>query len=74
MIPIPNLEKGKRQPFKFTEKIAIEKLTEHGWDWQGVVKIFKEQGFSEKEAILNRRLIGMDQFDGKKIKLVKGKK
>ena len=75
MIPVEGLEKGKRQPFKVTEKIACELLDEFGWDWQGVVKAFESKGFSEKEAILNRRLVGMDQWHPKKgVKLWKPKK
>ncbi len=68
-VPAP----GTRKPFKVTEKLAMELLDEFGWDWVGIVKAFESKGFSEKEALLNRRLIGMDQAyplkDGKKWKI-----
>ncbi len=68
MIPLDELPAGKtRQPFKVTEKLAIELLDKYGWDWAGVIAAFEEKGFGEKEALLNRRLIGMDQsFPSKK--------
>jgi 5'-3' exonuclease len=62
---------GKRKPYKVTEKMAIELLDEFGWDWNGVVAAYKSKGFDEKEAIQNRQLIGMDQYNGKKIKMFK---
>lgn len=70
MIPIPDVA---RQPFKVTEKIAITLLDEAGWDWDGVIKVFEEKGFGEKEALRNRRLIGLDQWTPKKgVRLFKG--
>ena len=66
--------KGQRKPFKVTEKIACELLDEFGWDWNGVVKTFESKGFGKKEAVLNRRLIGMDQYTKKGIKIWKPKK
>lgn len=57
-IPTPNV----RKPFKVTEKLAIELLDKHGWHWEGVVRSFESKGFTEKEAILNRRLICMNQL------------
>ena len=66
MIPVEGLPKGQRQPYKVTEKIAIELLDEFGWDDDGVLAIFKSRGFGEKERTLNRRLIGMDQWTPKK--------
>lgn len=72
-IPLGN---GERKPFKVTEKIAIELLEAHGWHWDGVIRSFEAKGFGKKEAILNRRLIGMDQLHRKgkkwKIKMFKG--
>lgn len=61
-VPTP----GIRKPFKVTEKLAIELLDNYGWDFDGVVSAFVEKGFGEEEAILNRRLTGMDQWDPKK--------
>ncbi len=61
-IPTP----GIRKPFKVTEKLAMELLDNFGWNWGGVVKSFESKGFGEKEALLNRRLIGMDQWTPKK--------
>jgi len=66
MIPVANLPKGQRQPFKVTEKIAIELLDKFGWSDEGVLAVFKSKGFGEKERTLNRRLIGMDQYHPKK--------
>lgn len=66
MIPVPNLPEGKRQPFKVTEKLAIELLEEFGWDWNGVVVAFESKGFGKKEALLNRRLIDMLQWTPKR--------
>ena len=66
MIPIPNLPKGTRQPFKFTEKLAIAALDKNGWTDEGVLKTFTDLGFGEKERTLNRRLIGLDQWHPKK--------
>ena len=53
---------GTRKPFKVTEKLATELLDKHGWDWNGVIKSFEEKGFSEVEAIRNRRLTDMHQL------------
>lgn len=66
MIPIDGLPEGQRQPFKVTEKVAIELLDKFGWDDEGVLAIFESKGFGEKERTLNRRLIGMDQWHPKK--------
>ena len=63
MIPVEGVA---RQPYKFTEKIAIAHLDEYGWNWEGVVKIFESRGFGEEEALLNRRLVGMDHWTPKK--------
>jgi len=66
MIPIPNLPKGQRQPFKVTEKLAIELLDNFGWHWEGVVKSYESKGFTEKDAIFTRQLICMRQWHPKK--------
>ncbi len=47
---------------RVAEKTAIKLLDEFGWDWEGVVKAYKSKGLTEKDAILTRRLIGMDQL------------
>lgn len=57
---------GIRKPFKVTEKLAIELLDQHGWNWKGVIKAYISKGFTEKEAILTRRLICMRQWTPKK--------
>jgi 5'-3' exonuclease len=62
MIPVDNLPKGQRQPFKLTESMAIKLLNEFGWNWEGVVKIYESKGFSEKEATLNRQLVCLNQW------------
>ena len=67
--------KGVRKPFKVTEKIAIQLLDEYGWDWNGVIKAYEAKGFTEKEAILNKRLVSMIHWTPKKgIKLWKPQK
>ncbi len=73
MIPCVLPEGQKRQPFKITEKIATELLDEYGWNDRGVLAIFESRGFGEDEMVLNRRLICMRQYNGKKIKLWKPK-
>jgi len=62
MVPVDDLPKGQRQPFKLTEPMAIKLLDEFGWDWAGVVKIYESKGFTEKEATLNRQLICLNQW------------
>lgn len=76
MIPMDPLPEGmSRQPFKVSEKKAIDLLDEFGWDWNGVVKAYESKGFTEKDAIFTRRLISMDQWHPKKgVKLWKPKK
>jgi DNA polymerase-1 len=57
------------------EKTAIKLLDKHGWDWGGVVAAYKEKGLTIEDAILNRRLICMNQWTPKKgVKLWKPKK
>ena len=55
--------------------ITAEKLLdEHGWNWKGVLNIYKEKGYTEYDAILTRRLTSMHQWTPKKgLKLFKGK-
>jgi DNA polymerase-1 len=60
---------------RVAEKTAIKLLDKHGWDWDGVVAIYKEKGFDEDYAILTRRLTSMEQWSPKKgVKLWKPKK
>ncbi len=67
MIPCDLSKYGfARQPFKVTENIAIELLDEYGWNWDGIVAIFKSRGFGEKEALLTRRLTCLRQWHPKK--------
>lgn len=74
MIPVDDLPKGKRQPFKVTEKLACEILDEFGWSWEGVLKGFESRGFGKKEFVLNARLILLDQWHPKHgVKLFKYK-
>ena len=40
---------------------ARKLLKEFGWTWEGVVKAYDSKGLSEADAILTRRLVGMDQ-------------
>ncbi len=66
MIPCDIEKLGlSKQPFKMTEKLAGEALDEHGWDWDGVIKVFEQQGYGEKEAVLNLQLTSMEQYVGK---------
>ena len=51
---------------RVAEKTAIKLLDEFGWDWSGVVASYESKGLTEKDAILTRRLIGMDQWHPKK--------
>ena len=44
------------------EKTAIKLLDKYGWDWGGVVASYIQYGMTERDAILTRRLIGMDQW------------
>jgi len=56
-------------------KVKAEKmLIEFGSDWKGIVRAYESKGLTEKDAILTRRLIGMDQYDGEKLNLFKGDK
>ena len=50
-------------------KTAEKLLGEYGFDWKGVVSIYEKYGKTEKDAILMRRLVGMDQL----VKTKKGK-
>lgn len=73
MIPA-DVPKGTRQPYKVTEKLACGLLDEFGWTWEGVIKAFESKGFGEEEAILNRRLICLNQWTPKHgVKLFKYK-
>ena len=74
MIPCILPEGVKRQPFKVTEPLAIKILDEFGWNFEGVIKGFESKGFGKKEAILNRRLICLNQWSPKGgVKLFKPK-
>ncbi len=56
-------------------KTAENLLRSNGESWEGVVKSYLDAGLTEEDAILNRRLIGMDQWTKKKgLKLWKPKK
>jgi DNA polymerase-1 len=44
------------------EKTAIKLLDKYGWSWGGVVKAYEQYGMTEKDAILTRRLVGLDQW------------
>ena len=48
------------------EKTAIKLLDKYGWDWDGVLAAYEEKGLTEEDAILTRRLIGLDQWTPKK--------
>ncbi len=37
-------------------KTAVKLLDKHGWNWRGVVAIYKSKGFGEKHALLTARL------------------
>jgi 5'-3' exonuclease len=37
-------------------KTAVKLLDKHGWNWDGVVKIYKSKGLQEKHALLTARL------------------
>jgi DNA polymerase-1 len=57
------------------EATAIKLLDKHGWSWDGVVKAYEEKGLTEDDAVLTRRLVGMDQWHKKKgLKLWQPKK
>ena len=57
------------------EKTAIKLLDEFGWDWKGVVAAYESKGLTEEDAILNRRLVGMDQYHKHgRLKLFEGQK
>lgn len=46
-------------------KTAENLLVSCGADWAGIVKAYKNAGLTEDDAILTRRLIGMDQWTKK---------
>jgi len=48
---------------------TAEKLLAGDYSWQNIVNIYKSKGMTEEDAILTRRLIGMDQYKKKGIKL-----
>ncbi len=50
-------------------KTAENILISQGATWQGVVNAYQTAGLSEADAIMNRRLVGMDQFNGEEIEL-----
>ena len=52
-------------------KTAENLLISNGATWEGVVKSYENAGLTKEDAILNRRLIGMDQYNGKEIVLWK---
>jgi len=55
------------------EKTATKLLDEHGWNWNGVLEIYKSKGYCIQEAILTRQLVSMNQWSPKKgLKLFKG--
>ena len=55
------------------EITATKLLDKHGWNWAGVVNIYQSKGYSEKDAILTRQLVSMNQWSPKKgLKLFKG--
>ena len=37
-------------------KTAVKLLDKHGWDWDGVVKIYESKDQTEEDALLNARL------------------
>lgn len=37
--------------------------------WEAVLKVYKERGYTEQDLIKNMRLVRMDQWDGRQIKL-----
>jgi len=60
--------------FRVGEIKGKELLTEFGSDWKGIVKAYQSKGLTEDDAILTRRLIGMDQYNGSELNLFKGDK
>jgi len=52
--------------FRVGIKTAERKLEENGATWDTVVQFYKEKGLTEEDAILTRRLVGMDQWHPKK--------
>ena len=52
-------------------KTAENLLVSNGDNWKGVVKSYKNAGLTKKDAILTRRLVGMDQYKKGKLKLFK---
>lgn len=47
---------------KVGEKTAIKLLDKFGWCWSGVVKAYESNGLTESDAVLNRRLVDMNQW------------
>jgi DNA polymerase-1 len=73
--PVDNIKGLPRVGLPTAKKL----LDEHGWDWNGVVSAYESKGLTKKDAVLARRLIGMDQVKvskkGKfKVKLFTAKK
>jgi len=54
------------------EKTAVKLLDEFGWTWKGVVKSYESKGLTKDDAILTMRLVLVNQWNGKKLKLFKG--
>ena len=50
-------------------KTALNLLQSNGYDWNGVVAAYQNAKLTKEDALLNRRLVGMDQYNGKKIVL-----
>ena len=48
---------------------AHKLLDEFGWDMRGAIKAYESKGLTEYDAILNRRLVDMHQYDGKELQL-----
>lgn len=63
--------KGIEGVAETTAKVLLDK---YGWNWDGVVESYISKGYTKDDAILTARLTSMRQFNGKKLKLFKGKK
>jgi len=50
-------------------KTAENLLISNGNNWAGVVKSYENAGFTEEDAILNRRLVDMSQYNGEGVEL-----
>jgi len=48
---------------------AHKLLDEFGWTMEGAIKAYESKGLTEYDAILNRRLVDMHQYDGKELQL-----